>query len=159
MSWTSLMTVLLIVHGLSAVALLGAITHQAASVWWPARSHAGSFVGRFRAVPSTAYVNAVVVLYLLTMLLGAIIYTHYTISARIELIQLELWKPYGVFEMKEHFTAIGLGTLPAYWYFWQSSAAPQHPRVRAMLTALLAFTVWWSFLVGHIVNNVRGFGS
>ncbi len=159
MSWTSLMTVLLIIHGLSAVALLGAITHQASSVWWPARAHAGSFVGRFRAVPSTAYVTAVIVLYPLTMLLGAIIYTHYTIGARIELIQLQLWKPYGVFEMKEHFAAITLGILPAYWYFWQPSAAPQHLRVRAMLTALLAFTVWWSFLVGHIVNNVRGFGS
>ena len=154
-----LMTVLLIIHGLLAVALLGAITHQAAAVWWPVRVQAGTFVGRFRAVPSTSYVTAVVVLYLLTMLLGAVIYTHYTISSRIVLIQLRLWKPYGVFEMKEHFAAIGLGILPAYWYFWRPAVGPLYPRVRAMLTALLAFIVWWNFLVGHIVNNVRGFGS
>ena len=28
-----------------------------------------------------------------------------------------------------------------------------------LLTAILAFVVWWNFLVGHIINNVRGFGS
>jgi hypothetical protein len=57
-----MMTVLLIIHGLLAVALLGAITHQAVAVWWPARPPAGSFVERFRAVPSTSYITAVVVL-------------------------------------------------------------------------------------------------
>src|SRR5262249_26833350 len=149
--------VLLIVHGLLAVALLGAITHQTVSVWWPVRAPAGTFVHRFRAVPSTSYVSAVVVLYLLTAVLGGIIYTHYTISARIVLIQLQIWKPYGLFEMKEHFAAIALGILPAYWYFWQPDAAPPHPRVRAILTALLCFVVWWNFLIGHIINNLRGF--
>ena len=153
------MIVLLIVHGLLAVALLGAITHQTVSVWWPVRAPAGTFVHRFRAVPSTSYVSAVVVLYLLTAVLGGIIYTHYTISARIVLIQLQIWKPYGLFEMKEHFAAIALGILPAYWYFWQPDAAPPHPRVRAILTALLCFVVWWNFLIGHIINNLRGFGS
>lgn len=152
------MIVLLIFHGLLAVALLGAVTHQAVAVWWPARA-AGTFVTRFRAVPSTTYVSAIVVLYLLTAVLGAIIYTHYTITARVAIIQLQLWKPYGLFEMKEHFAAIGLGILPAYWYFWQPSVGDRHPRARAMLTALLAFVVWWNFLIGHVINNLRGFGS
>ena len=148
---------LLIVHGLLAVALLGAITHQAVAVWWPVRVAAGTFVTRFRAVPSTSYVTAVIVLYLVTMLLGAIIYTHYTITARIAIIQLQLWKPYGLFEIKEHFAALGLAILPAYWYFWQAPTANEHARVRAMLTALLAVIVWWNFIVGHIINNLRGF--
>jgi hypothetical protein len=26
------------------------------------------------------------------------------------------------------------------------------------VTLILAFVVWWSFLVGHITNNIRGFG-
>jgi len=39
-------TALLIVHGLLAVALLGAITHQGVSVWAPARKPAVSFVGQ-----------------------------------------------------------------------------------------------------------------
>src|SRR5471030_269152 len=55
---------LLIVHGLIAVALLGAITHQTASAWLPARKPAASFPGRFRAVSAAAYANAIVALYL-----------------------------------------------------------------------------------------------
>ena len=45
---------LLILHSLLAVALLGAITHQAISAWAPAsRARAGTFIGRMRAVPAT----------------------------------------------------------------------------------------------------------
>src|SRR5215471_618522 len=64
-------TTLLIIHGLLAVALLGAITHQAVSVWMPVRSKAGNFVTRFRAVPSTSYVMAIIVLYVVTFVMGA----------------------------------------------------------------------------------------
>lgn len=152
-------TFLLIVHGLLAVALLGAITHQALSVWLPARKPAGSFVGRFRSVPSTSYANAIVVLYLATAVLGAVIYTEYRVVVRVVLEQLDLSKTNGAFELKEHFATVALGVLPAYWYFWRPPLSSEHARTRAMLTALLAFVVWWNFLAGHVVNNVRGFGS
>jgi hypothetical protein len=151
------MIALLIIHGLLAVALLGAITHQAVAVLWPARGAAGTFVTKFRAVPSTTYVTAIVALYLLTTVLGAVIYTHYTISARVAIIQLQLWKPYGLFEIKEHFAALGLAMLPAYWYFWRVPNAPGATKARGALTSLLAVVVWWNFLIGHIINNLRGF--
>ena len=152
-----LMTTLLIVHGLFAVALLGAITHQAAAVLWPISGRAHGIVRRFRAVSSDTYVGAVIALYLVTMALGSVIYTHYTISARIALIQLQFWKPYGMFEIKEHFAAIGLGILPLYWILWR--APNLGVRARAVVTTVLATIVWWNFLVGHIINNIRGFGS
>jgi len=152
-------TTLLIVHGLLAVALLGAITHQTASVWLPARKAAGSFVARFRSVPATSYANAIVLLYLCTAVLGAIIYGEYRISVRIVLEQLDLWKANGMFELKEHFAAIGLGILPAYWCFWRPPLSEEHARSRAVLTAMLAFIVWWNVLAGHILNHIRGFGS
>ena len=63
-----MITALLIVHGLFAVALLGAITHQTASVWQPARKPAGSFAGRFRAVGAASYTNAIIVLYVAKMM-------------------------------------------------------------------------------------------
>jgi hypothetical protein len=47
--------------------------------------------------------------------------------------------------------------LPAYWYFWHDPHAAEYARTRAVLTAILAFIVWWGFLVGHILNNIRGF--
>ena len=152
MNWQ---TVLLIVHGLFAVALLGAITHQAAAVLLPAGRPAGSFVGRFRAVPGPSYVNAIVVLYLVTAVLGGVLYTEFRIGVRTVVEQLGMWPAQGAFELKEHFGAIGLGLLPAYWYYWRFTG---EPRTRAVLTAFLAVIVWWNFLVGHILNNIRGFG-
>jgi hypothetical protein len=151
-------TVLLIVHGLLAVALLGAITHQVLSVWVPAPRPAGSFVARFRAVPGASYANAMVVLYLLTFVLGGIIYTEYRITVRTVVEQLEMWPQSGAFELKEHFAAVGLAVLPAYWHYWHAPAGEQ-ARTRDILTLLLAFIVWWNFLVGHILNNIRGFGT
>lgn len=152
-------TALLIVHGLLAVALLGAITHQTTSVWLPARKSANSFVGRFRAVSGAGYTNTIIVLYVCTAILGGIIYTEYRLGIRVVAEQLELWRETGAFELKEHFAVIGLALLPAYWHFWRLPLADAHARTRAVLTAILAFVVWWNFLVGHILNNIRGFGS
>ena len=147
-------------HGLLAVALLGAITHQAASVLWPAVRPAGSFSGRFRSVAAPGYANAIVVLYLLTAVLGAVIYGEYRISIRIVLEELQMRAANGSFELKEHLAAIGLGMLPAYWWYWRQPATDgEARRTRSVLTTILAFVVWWNFLVGHIVNNIRGFGS
>src|SRR5258706_10508022 len=110
-------TALLIVHGLFAVALLGAITHQTASAWLPARKQAGSFVGRFRAVTAAGYTNAIIALYVCTALLGAIIYPEFRISIRGVLEELDVPAVMGSFELKEHFAVVGLAVLPAYWYF------------------------------------------
>jgi hypothetical protein len=147
-------------HGLLAVALLGAITHQAASMLWPATRPAGSFSGRFRSVAAPGYANAVVILYLVTALLGAIVYAEYRVSVRIVLEELQMRAANGSFELKEHLAAIGLGMLPAYWWYWRQPATDAAARrARSVLTAILAFVVWWNFLVGHILNNIRGFGS
>jgi hypothetical protein len=154
-----MITTLLIIHGLMAVALLGALTHQAISVWWPAAKRTGSFVGSVRAVSSTSYTNAIIVLFLITASLGAVIYPAYRLGIRVVLQDYHLLVPEGAFELKEHVVTIGLGLLPAYWYFWRQPLAPDNARARAALTTLLAMIVWWSFLVGHVLNNIRGFGS
>lgn len=154
-----MITLLLIIHGLVAVALLGAVTHQAIGVLLPARRAADSFVGRMRAVSTPAYVTAVVVLYLATAVLGGWIYPEYRLGVRVVLEQLDLWKANGSFELKEHFAALGLGMLPAYWFFWRQPLASSYSRERTVITATLAFIVWWSFIVGHVLNNIRGFGS
>ena len=117
-------TIVLIVHALLAVTTLGALTHQAVAVAMPARRIVGSdgFLTRFRAVyGAVGYASAVCVLWAVTFLLGGWIYTKYRIW--ISLIPLErfgYWKTLGAFEMKEHVAALGLGVLPAYWYFWKN---------------------------------------
>jgi hypothetical protein len=150
---------LLITHGLIAFLLLGAITHQAVSVWAPARAGATNFIARYRAVGSAHYVNAVIVLYLVGATMGGILYTNYRISARLMMEQGHYWKSVGAFEIKEHLIAIGLAVLPAYWYFWQPSSDTGDLRTRKLLTTLLAFIIWWAFLAGHIANNIRGIGT
>ncbi|MBV8835008.1 MAG: hypothetical protein JO000_00585 [Alphaproteobacteria bacterium] len=150
---------LLIAHGLLAFLLLGAITHQVVSAWAPAHARRGNILVRFSAVPGAGYVTAVIVLYIVNASFGGLIYTLYRISARLTLEQGHYWKTFGAFELKEHLVAVGLGLLPAYWYFWRSPGAEDHPRTRLMLTTLLAFIVWWGFIVGHLANNIRGLAT
>ena len=152
-----MMIVLLIIHGLLAVGLLGAITHQAIGAWLPGRPGADTFIGRMRSVSTPAYVTAVIVLFIATALLGGIIYPTYRLNVRIVLEQYELHKANGVFELKEHLVAVGMGMLPAYWYLWRQPLPEQLGQSRKVVTAILAFIVWWGFLVGHILNNIRGF--
>ena len=152
-------TTLLIIHALLALALLGAITHQAVALWWPVRAPAGSFIARFRAVPSTSYVTAIIVLYVVTFILGAWIYTQYRFTSRLALEQLRFFKTVGVFELKEHLATIGLILLPAYWAYWRRPLSQEYANARRSVTLLLAILVWSNFLIGYVVNNARGMGS
>jgi hypothetical protein len=153
-------TILFVTHALLAVALLGALTHQAVSVLVPVRQAAGApgFVTRFRAVQGAGYATAVCVLWVLTFLMGAWIYIKYRTYIRMPLETQKAWKTLGSFELKEHLVTIGLGVLPAYWYLWKNKA-PEYDTVRKWVTVVLAAFCWYAFLVGHVLNNTRGFGS
>lgn len=148
-------TTLLIIHGLLAVALLGAITHQTAAVLWPATAKS-SFIASFRGVAGARYTVATIVLYLVTGVLGAIIYTVYRIAVRPYLESAQLWEINGSFELKEQFTTIGFGLLPLYWMVWRTPLESKLASARAAVTSMLCFIVWYAFLVGHVLNNVRG---
>ena len=152
-------TIILIVHGLVAVALLGAITHQAFAICAPPHAKPHSFFGHFRAIPAERFANAIVFLYLASWLLGAAVYLYFKIDIQPYLERDRHWHAMGFFDLKEDFVVIGLGILPAYWLCWRRPVDGQNDRMRMVLTVLLAFIVWWSFLVGHVLNDIRGFGS
>ncbi len=154
-----MVTALLIIHGLVAVALLGAITHQTLATWAPTGARPGSFFGRFRTVPSASFANAIVALYATSALLGAIVYLYFKTDIQPDLERDRHWQALGFFDLKEDFVSIGLGLLPAYWICWRRPVSGEPGRTRAALTAVLAFIVWWGFLVGHVMNNIMGFGS
>lgn len=149
---------LLIAHGLLAFLLLGALTHQTVSAAWPARSNA-RFVNSFAAVRSAAYTNAVIVLFLATFVLGGAIYIDYRLGAKVALEQLRMFGPVGLFELKEHFTAMALALLPTYWLLWKKVRPEAHRRARMLVTGVICFCAWWSFIVGHVLNNIRGLGA
>lgn len=150
---------LMIIHGLVAVALLGAITHQTLAAWAPAVPRRNSFFARFRSIPAASFANAIVALYLASALLGASLYLYFRVDVRPALERSGHWQALGVFDLKEHFISIGLGVLPAYWVLWRRPSPKESRRSRAVLTAILAFIVWWAFLIGHVMNNIMGFGQ
>jgi len=151
-------TTLLILHGLLAVALLGGITHQTYSAFRTPAPVTG-FISRYGAVNGAAYTNAMIVLYIAAAILGWIVYAPYRLEIRTALEDLNLPKANGIFEIKEHFIAIGLFMLPAYWLYWKAPTAAGSATARKIITAILAFFVWYGFLVGHILNNIKGFGQ
>ena len=123
------------------------------------KSAGSPLVSSLRSVPSMTYTNAVVVMFIVTAILGSIIYTEYRLSIRVTLQDYRLHVPEGAFELKEHVISIGLGLLPAYWFYWRPANAKEHAMTRAIVTALLAAIVWYGFITGHVLNDIRGFGA
>jgi hypothetical protein len=135
------------------------LTHQAMAVALPVRQAAGGIVTRFRAVAAPGYATAVCVLWVLTFLVGSFIYTKYRIAIRIPIEATHAYKTGGFFDFKEHVATIGLVLLPAYWFFWKNAQNPEYDNARKGVTLVLAVMCWFLFIVGHVLNNTRGFAS
>jgi len=149
-------TFLLILHGICALLLVGAVSHQALGVFWPRRPGQTDFVANARGIRPQIYVVPIIILFVITFILGATVYPVYRVYVRPPLEDLRVLYGIGVFEIKENFAAIVLASLPAYWYFWKRTS--DYPTTRAALTAIVFTTVWYNFIAGHILNNLRGFG-
>ena len=151
--------ILLFIHFALAVALLAAVTLQTVAALIPVRQAANNFIDRIRAVPAASYASLVVALYVPQVLMGMWIYTKYRIYVRIPMEQLRHFWTVGSFELKEHVVTMGMGLLPAYWYFWRQPLSAEHDNVRRWVTVFLALSVWYAFIVGHVANDFRGVGS
>jgi hypothetical protein len=147
---------LVILHALVSVALLGAITHQAFSVGRRPVAPGATFVRRFLGVNALTFSNVVVLLFALSAVLGGLLYPRYRIDVRPTLEDLQLRAANGLFEIKEHFAAVGLGLLPAYWLAWRPPLGLESAEARKYLTWILTFIVWWNFIVGELLNNIKG---
>jgi hypothetical protein len=153
-------TIWLFVHLIFALGLLGALTHQAVAVMLPARqTSGGGIVTRYRSVRASGYASAVCALWVLTFLVGSYIYTAYSVYIKIPLIEEHFFKTGGFFDFKEHVATLGLLLLPAYWYLWKNADNPEYDNARKGVTIVLASFCWFLFIVGHFLNNTRGFGS
>jgi hypothetical protein len=150
--------ILLFAHFVLAAGLLAAVTLQAVAVLIPARQAAGHVIDR-NPVPAASYTTLVVVLYVLQALMGAWIYVKYRTYVRIPMEEFRHFWTVGSFEFKEHVVAMGLGLLPAYWYFWRQPQSMEHAVVRKWLTIFLALSVWYALVIGHVATDFRGVGS
>jgi hypothetical protein len=152
------LTVLLVFHGLVAVALLGALSHQSAALF--ARQAAANhlLVGRYARVDDRLFARSIIVLYVIVVVLGSVLYPAYRVDVRIPFEELGLFWAVGVFEIKEHAGGIGLGLLPLYAFVWRPESMPDHALDRKTITAFLTLIVWFDFIAGHVLNNIRGLG-
>jgi hypothetical protein len=150
-----MITTLLIFHALVGVTLLGAITHQSVSMLRRPTARTGSFIDRYTGVGQKTFTIAIVSLFATNVLIGAILYPTYRLNVRIPFEEMRLAWAVGLFEVKEHFAGIGLAMLPAYAYVWRTGS-DFASRNRMAITLVIAFIVWWDFIVGHVLNNLRG---
>lgn len=147
-----LTALLLTAHMLVGVALLGAITHQAVGLLRPAQLQSGHFIARYARVDRSIFTMSIAVLFALSIFLGGVLYPNYRLNVCAPFEHMSLGWAVGIFELKEHFGAIGLGILPAYVCAWRSPNLSG----RVGLTLVLAFIAWWNFIVGHVLNNLKG---
>lgn len=153
------MIFILILHGLAAIFLLGAISHQAAAVWRsPGQGRATTLVKGFQTVRAPLYANTIVIAFVVTMLLGDVVYGPYRVDVKTMLFDLRLWEWNGVFEIKEHLVALGFYLLAPYYWLWKNPHDSSLQRPRKVLTTLLAMIVWYSLIAGHLLNNLKGVG-
>lgn len=151
-----LITVLLILHGLAAVILIGATTHQSIASWKTKSAPSNTFFQSLINTRGATYTNAIVILYILTSIGGGIIYPTYVMDVKGSLTDAQMLSAIGAFELKEHYAIVGLAMLPTYWYLWKKVPPAEHRVTRALNTTVICAMVWTSFLVGHILNNIKG---
>jgi hypothetical protein len=135
---------------------LGAITHQAIAVKFGRDSGKTSFTARYRSVDPSVYARAVVLLFIAGTLIGALLYPSYRVIVRPVLEPNSLRAANGAFEIKEHLSALGLLMLPAYWAAWRKPLGAEYATARTVLTWVLAAFVWWNFIVGDVLTNIKG---
>jgi hypothetical protein len=150
---------LLLTHGLLAVALMGALTHQVVALVrarQPGQVASRTFLGRYSRAGRVDFAAAVALLFLLCFILGAVIYPAYRIDVRIPFEEMGLIPFVGLFEVKEHWGGLGVGMLPLYVHLWKAEQLAEYHRARISVTVALSIIVWSDFLIGHILNNTRG---
>lgn len=151
-----LITALLIFHDILATALLVAITGQAAATLC-ARYLARRFP-RPASYTGQGLKNIVTALIIAMVCLGALLYPSYRLTVKPYLSVHDLRTANGAFEVKEHFAALLLLALPAYWESWKTPSSDNRT-ARLVLTVTFCLLVWWNFAVGHMMNSITGLFS
>jgi hypothetical protein len=149
-------TVLLMLHGIIAVVLLGLTTHQAVAVWRHKPIAAKNVVEAYVNTRAPLYTNAIIVIYIVSFILGGIIYPTYVMDVRGTLTDAGMFWAIGTFDIKEHFAVIGLMMLPTYWWFWKRAQPTEHVLARQLNTTIICFFVWVTFVIGYLLNNIKG---
>lgn len=143
---------LLILHALLAILLLGSMTHNALIT---VRYLWGNF-SRVRL--EKRYVQVAFIAYLLTFTLGALIYPNYRYYVRDRYFDLHMPWASHLFDIKEHWAAIGLALFIAFFLF-SRELNPRTDRhwlfFYVFLSLTLTLIVWFDLISGLLLSSYR----
>jgi len=144
---------LLLAHLLATFVLVGAMTHNLLIV-------AGYLRGKFgRQKLEWLYVRVSLWAYTIVYVIGALIYPAYRIRIRHEYFDSKLPWATGLFEVKEHWGAVGLAMFFAY-YLLRRSFQPAEEKDKLYLyvplCVLLNVIVWYKVVVGCYLTILKG---
>ena len=136
--------VLLVLHGLAAVVLIGAVAHVA----W--RAVRGTLTARNLIVPWLLWS------YVVTFISGVLIYPAYRYYVRALYFEPQMRPVNFYFELKEHLSSLGLALLLAYWLSARSGEEPPVNRFRRVAAVTLFVIVAYSYVASLVLNNLKG---
>lgn len=145
--FTGLEKALLVLHALSAMALLGALTHLVVvkALRWR---------GQARERLEQKYSRLIAPIYAGVYGIGLALYPHFRVNIRGRLLDVEHPWASNLFDFKEHLASLGLPMAMAL-FFLARGGPPVRP-----LTDLFAFALWamtlWSVVSGLIITSVKG---
>lgn len=144
---------MLVTHALLAMLLLGSMTHN---VLLTIRYLWGHF---YKVKLEKLYVKVAFVAYLLTFLLGSLLYPNYRYHVRAQYLDKHAPWATNLFDIKEHWAAIGLALFLVFWLL-SRHIDPQKDRtvvfLYVFLSVVLATIVWFAVIAGLLVTSVKG---
>ena len=143
---------LLMAHLLVTFLLVGSVTHNVIVVGGYVR---GKF-GRKRL--EARYVKWAFWSYLIVYFTGAIIYPAFRVYIRAEAFDPLRW-PTGLFEVKEHWGAVGLALLGVY-YVMRKNFTPSEEKEKLYfyvpLCVMINIIIWYKVIAGCYLSNMKG---
>ncbi len=144
---------LLLAHLLATFLLVGAMTHNLVIV-------IGYLRGKFgRQKLEWIYVRVSLWAYVIVYAIGALIYPAYRIYIRHDYFDPKLPWATGLFEVKEHWGAVGLAMFFAYYLLrksFQPSEETDKLYLYVPLCVLLNLIVWYKVVVGCYLTILKG---
>lgn len=145
--------ILLLAHLFATFVLIGSMTHNLLCV-------VNYLRGRFgRGELEWLYVRVSLWAYIIAYVIGALIYPAYRVYIRHHYFDPQLPWATGLFEVKEHWGAVGLALLFVY-YFLRKSFRPGSEKEKLFLYVPLCFLLnlilWYKVIVGCYLSLLKG---
>jgi len=151
----SLRRLLLVLHAGGSIVLIGASTHHALQM----RHYLRGRFGRERL--EKTYAKVVSAAYVLTFVLGALLYPTYRVHVRGYYLDRHAPAFSGLFDVKETYAsltlvvAVALGALA---YTWRPTETPVLVRVYVTMSFIVCAVVWFNVIAGILVVSAHGVG-